>query len=100
MAQALPGGRGGSELPPAGPGTADWFLTQAERGNPTTQLDRRREDGRAWTEGNRVEALVHGAAYYPRLLAALRELRHGDLVGLTDWRRHHRFNCPRRPLLR
>ena len=86
MAQALPGGRWGSELPPHGPGTADWFLTRAERGNPATQLDKRREDGRAWTEGNRVEALVHGAAYYPRLLAALRGLGEGDLVGLTDWR--------------
>ncbi|HEV3462523.1 MAG TPA: phospholipase, partial [Actinomycetota bacterium] len=68
------------------PEVQDWFLTAAERGNPATDIDRRREDGRAWTEGNRVEALVHGATYYPRLLAALRALRHGDLVGITDWR--------------
>ena len=63
-----------------------WFLTAAERGNPATELDRRRGDGRAWTEGNLVEPLVHGATYYPRLLAALRALRDGDLVGITDWR--------------
>jgi phosphatidylserine/phosphatidylglycerophosphate/cardiolipin synthase-like enzyme len=66
--------------------TDDWFLTASERGNPATSIDRRRGDGRAWTEGNRVEPLVHGATYYPRLLAALRALREGDLVGITDWR--------------
>jgi phosphatidylserine/phosphatidylglycerophosphate/cardiolipin synthase-like enzyme len=68
------------------PEIQSWFLTASERGNRATQLDRRRGDGRAWTEGNRVEALVHGATYYPRLLAALRELGPGDLVGITDWR--------------
>jgi len=47
------------------PEIQDWFLTLAERGNPASKI------GRAWTEGNRVEALVHGATYYPRLLAAL-----------------------------
>jgi phosphatidylserine/phosphatidylglycerophosphate/cardiolipin synthase-like enzyme len=68
------------------PEVQDWFLTALERGNRATDIDRRRGDDRAWTEGNRVEALVHGATYYPRLLAALRALRHGDLVGITDWR--------------
>jgi phosphatidylserine/phosphatidylglycerophosphate/cardiolipin synthase-like enzyme len=64
----------------------DWFLGPEERGNPATGIDRRRADGRAWTEGNRVEALVHGAEYYRRLLAALRTLREGDLVAVSDWR--------------
>jgi phosphatidylserine/phosphatidylglycerophosphate/cardiolipin synthase-like enzyme len=64
----------------------DWFLGPEERGNPATAIDRRRGDGRAWTEGNRVEALVHGAEYYRRLLAALRTLRKGDLVAISDWR--------------
>ena len=63
-----------------------WFLTATERGNPATTIDRRRGDGRAWTEGNRVEALVHGAVYFRRLLAALRDLGKGDLVGIFDWR--------------
>ena len=63
-----------------------WFLTPVERGNPATEIDRRRNDGRAWTDGNRVEPLVHGAAYYLRLLAALRALDRGDLVGIFDWR--------------
>ena len=86
MAQVPLGGRGGSELPSHGSGTASWFLTPTERGNSATTIDRRRSDGRAWTEGNRVEPLVHGATYYPRLLAALRQLRDGDLVGISDWR--------------
>jgi phosphatidylserine/phosphatidylglycerophosphate/cardiolipin synthase-like enzyme len=74
---------GGEEAPMT---TEHWFLLPAERGNPATTIDGRRGDGRAWTEGNRVEALVHGATYYPRLLAALRALRRGDLVAITDWR--------------
>jgi phosphatidylserine/phosphatidylglycerophosphate/cardiolipin synthase-like enzyme len=64
----------------------DWFLTAQERGNKATVIDRRRGDGRGWTEGNRVEPLVHGATYFPRLLALLRRLGPGDLVFLTDWR--------------
>jgi len=64
----------------------DWFLRVDERGNRATAIDRRRDDGLAWTEGNLVAALVHGASYFPRLLATLRALEPGDLVGLTDWR--------------
>jgi phosphatidylserine/phosphatidylglycerophosphate/cardiolipin synthase-like enzyme len=64
----------------------EWFLTVAERGNPATDLDRRHGDGRAWTEGNQVEVLVHGASYFPRLLRALERLEPGDRVYLTDWR--------------
>jgi len=64
---------------------ADWFLAADERGNPHTDIDRGR-DGRAWTEGNRVEPLVHGATYFARLLDALRPLGEGDMVLLTDWR--------------
>jgi hypothetical protein len=47
-----------------------WFLTGAERGNHFTALDRRRGDGLAWSVGNRVETLVHGATYFRRLLEA------------------------------
>ena len=38
----------------------DWFLTQGERGNDATEIDRRRGDGTAWTHGNDVRVLVHG----------------------------------------
>jgi phosphatidylserine/phosphatidylglycerophosphate/cardiolipin synthase-like enzyme len=56
-----------------------WFLTEQERGNTATTI-------RAWTEGNRVEALIHGRSYFPRLLRELRKLGPGDMVALTDWR--------------
>jgi len=63
----------------------DWFLTAEERGNPDTGIDRRRAKGTAWTEGNRVEVLVDGAAYFHRLHDALTSLRPGDCVHFTDW---------------
>jgi phosphatidylserine/phosphatidylglycerophosphate/cardiolipin synthase-like enzyme len=63
----------------------DWFLTPEERGNPATEIDRRRCNGKAWTEGNLVEVLVDGAAYYTRLYDALSELHAGDWVHFTDW---------------
>ena len=62
--------------------THDWFLTAAERGNPATRID----DGGAWTEGNLVQPLVHGATYFRRLYDELCKLRPGDQVFFTDWR--------------
>jgi phosphatidylserine/phosphatidylglycerophosphate/cardiolipin synthase-like enzyme len=64
----------------------NWFLTSVERGNDFSAIDRRRSDGLAWSSGNNVEALVHGAAYFRRLLHAIRELRGGDRLYFTDWR--------------
>jgi phosphatidylserine/phosphatidylglycerophosphate/cardiolipin synthase-like enzyme len=64
----------------------DWFLTAAERGNPATVLDRRHPDGRAWTDGNDVTALVHGATYFAELRRMLALAGDGDLVLFTDWR--------------
>ncbi len=63
----------------------EWFLTPAERGNPATAIDRRHPDGAAWTEGNRAEVLVDGAAYFERLLAELCNCAPGDWVLFTDW---------------
>src|SRR5579859_3181145 len=63
-----------------------WFLASTERGNEHTALDRRRSDGLAWSTGNRVEPLVHGAVYFRRLLDEIRELRKGDALYFTDWR--------------
>jgi phosphatidylserine/phosphatidylglycerophosphate/cardiolipin synthase-like enzyme len=62
------------------------FLTSSERGNDFTGLDRRRADGLAWSTGNKVETLVHGATYFRRLLEAIRELGEGDQLYFTDWR--------------
>ena len=65
---------------------ADWFLTAPERGNDVTDIDRRHPDGVAWTTGNQVETLVHGATYFRGLSAAVAELGAGDQLLFTDWR--------------
>ena len=62
---------------------ADWFLSDAERGN-TVPGDRDAASG--WSEGNLVRALVHGGPYFARLHAELTALRAGDRVWFTDWR--------------
>jgi phosphatidylserine/phosphatidylglycerophosphate/cardiolipin synthase-like enzyme len=64
----------------------NWFLLPEERGNPATSLDSRHPDGAAWTTGNRVRPLVHGATYFTELLAAIRRMKAGDLLLFTDWR--------------
>ncbi len=63
----------------------DWLLTATERGNPSTRLDERHEGDRAWSEGNRVTPLVHGASYFRELYDVLTATRPGDLVLFTDW---------------
>jgi phosphatidylserine/phosphatidylglycerophosphate/cardiolipin synthase-like enzyme len=40
----------------------------------------------AWTAGNDVQALVHGAVYFGRLVAAVSALEAGDLLLFADWR--------------
>ena len=67
-------------------GAADWLLSAEERGNPDSDIDRRRDDGRGWTEGNQVEALVDGAAYFARLYEVLTSLDDDAFVHLCDWR--------------
>jgi phosphatidylserine/phosphatidylglycerophosphate/cardiolipin synthase-like enzyme len=64
----------------------DWFLTAAERGNPATRLDTRRGVLTAWSAGNEVRPLIHGAAYFAELLARVSALGAGDLLLFTDWR--------------
>ena len=63
-----------------------WFLQADERGNPHTDIDRRRVGGQAWTAGNLVTPLVDGAEYFARLLDVFDGLGDGDLLLLTDWR--------------
>jgi phosphatidylserine/phosphatidylglycerophosphate/cardiolipin synthase-like enzyme len=65
---------------------AAWFLTASERANDSSALDRRRPDRLAWSVGNRVRTLVHGAVYFRELLEAIRELGPGDHLFFTDWR--------------
>jgi phosphatidylserine/phosphatidylglycerophosphate/cardiolipin synthase-like enzyme len=57
----------------------DWLLTDTERRNPASGLP-------AWTSGNLVEPLVHGATYFDRLVTAVEGMRAGDHLFFTDWR--------------
>ena len=63
-----------------------WFLTVAERDNPDAAIDRRRNDGRAYTEGNLAEPLIHGKTYFRRLYDVLCGLERDDWIHFTDWR--------------
>ncbi|MEW1954110.1 phospholipase D family protein [Terrabacter sp. NPDC080008] len=65
---------------------AEWYLTAHERGNPSTRLDSRHPDGRAWTEGNLVTPLVHGKAYFSALTERVSRMQPGDLLLFVDWR--------------
>jgi phosphatidylserine/phosphatidylglycerophosphate/cardiolipin synthase-like enzyme len=65
----------------------DWFLSATERGNPYTGIDRRRPGAEtAWSTGNEVRPLIHGSAYFASLVAAVNDMRRGDLLLFTDWR--------------
>jgi len=63
---------------------ADWLLTRVERGNPQTRLDDL-HGARAWSDGNKVRPLIHGATYFRALHEALERTAPGDLVLFTDW---------------
>jgi phosphatidylserine/phosphatidylglycerophosphate/cardiolipin synthase-like enzyme len=58
---------------------ADWFLTDAERGNPDSRIP-------AWCEGNWAEPLIHGSTYFDHLVAEVESMRAGDYLFFTDWR--------------
>jgi phosphatidylserine/phosphatidylglycerophosphate/cardiolipin synthase-like enzyme len=62
-----------------------WLLSASERGNPRTRLDDLHPGEQAWSSGNRVRALVHGATYFAELYERLEATREGDLVFFTDW---------------
>ncbi|MFI9640624.1 phospholipase D family protein [Micromonospora sp. NPDC051925] len=57
----------------------DWFLTAEERANPVSVLP-------VWTTGNLAEPLIHGAAYFDRLVTEVEALGEGDHLFFTDWR--------------
>ncbi|WP_448625757.1 phospholipase D family protein [Geodermatophilus sp. URMC 64] len=56
-----------------------WLLSAEERGNPATDIP-------AWTAGNLAEPLIHGAAYFDRLVEEVEALGPGDQLFFTDWR--------------
>jgi phosphatidylserine/phosphatidylglycerophosphate/cardiolipin synthase-like enzyme len=63
-----------------------WLLTKTERGNDQTVLDAQHPDDEAWSSGNHVRPLVHGATYFAELKERVEETRAGDLIYFTDWR--------------
>ncbi|MGY1740387.1 MULTISPECIES: phospholipase D family protein [unclassified Blastococcus] len=56
-----------------------WLLSAQERGNPATDVP-------GWTAGNLCVPLVHGAAYFDRLVECVEALDEGDHLFFTDWR--------------
>jgi phosphatidylserine/phosphatidylglycerophosphate/cardiolipin synthase-like enzyme len=67
------------------PEPTEWLLTKGERGNGTTRLDAVHPGRAAWSEGNLVRPLIHGATYFAELHERLEATRAGDLVYFTDW---------------
>jgi phosphatidylserine/phosphatidylglycerophosphate/cardiolipin synthase-like enzyme len=63
----------------------DWLLTKAERANDQTVLDARHPGDAAWSEGNLVRPLIHGATYFAELHERICATQPGDLVLFTDW---------------
>src|SRR4051794_41778824 len=57
----------------------NWLLRGEERGNDATRIP-------AWTSGNLARPLVHGAAYFDRLVEEVESLSAGDHLFFTDWR--------------
>jgi phosphatidylserine/phosphatidylglycerophosphate/cardiolipin synthase-like enzyme len=65
---------------------SDWLLTKSERANEQTVLDDQHPGDEAWSAGNHVRPLVHGATYFTELRERIEETRAGDLIYFTDWR--------------
>jgi phosphatidylserine/phosphatidylglycerophosphate/cardiolipin synthase-like enzyme len=58
---------------------SDWFLSAEERGNRDSSIP-------TWCVGNTAEPLIHGKAYFDRLVTDVSTLRDGDHLFFTDWR--------------
>nr|WP_179503746.1 phospholipase D-like domain-containing protein [Nocardioides daedukensis] len=66
------------------PDDVEWLLTPGERGNGQTRLDDGHQ-GRAWSEGNLVRPLIHGATYFAELYQRIEATGAGDSIVFTDW---------------
>ena len=67
-------------------GASEWFLSAKERGDPDTDGEQGEEPKPAWSAGNDVRPLIHGAAYFSRLVSCISGLESGDQLLLADWR--------------
>ena len=63
---------------------SEWLLSPTERGNEHTRLDDAHR-GQAWSEGNRVRPLIHGATYFAELHARIEATQAGDVILFADW---------------
>ena len=48
----------------------DWLLTEPSAATRRTRLDDRHDGDQAWSEGNLVRPLIHGATYFRELYDA------------------------------
>ncbi|WP_375425608.1 phospholipase D family protein [uncultured Friedmanniella sp.] len=64
----------------------EWLLSKEERGNDQTALDDQHPGPGAWSTGNHVRPLVHGATYFAELAERIVGTAPGDLIYFTDWR--------------
>ncbi|MGA8988065.1 MAG: phospholipase, partial [Aeromicrobium sp.] len=62
----------------------EWLLTPAERGNEQTRIDDAHR-GQAWSEGNLVRPLIHGATYFTELYERIESTGAGDVIVFADW---------------
>lgn len=61
-------GHGGSVSEPPSIGEpADWLLAKSERANPRSRVDAQHPGEQAWSTGNLVRPLIHGASYFAEL---------------------------------
>ena len=65
---------------------SDWLLTKTDRANPQTVLDDGHPQDEAWSHGNHVRPLIHGASYFAELAAGIEAAGPSDLIYFTDWR--------------
>ena len=63
---------------------SEWLLTPAERGNGQTRIDDAHE-GLAWSDGNLVRPLIHGATYFAELYERIEATGAGDVIVFADW---------------
>lgn len=64
----------------------EWLLSKAERANDQTTVDDQHPGPGAWSTGNHVRPLVHGATYFAELAERIAGTGPGDLIYFTDWR--------------
>ena len=66
--------------------TGKWFLMASERGNSSSNIDARYQNGKGWTEGNSVTPLVHGSTYFKRLHSLISCLQAKESAWFLGWR--------------